>query len=100
MTIVSNKLRQSARGRDCTLRLPGICSSDPETVVLCHLPVGMKGMGMKSPDLFAVFGCNNCHAVIDGRAKGEFDSYDLLRALAETQAYWIDTGLLVVKGAK
>ena len=100
MSIVSNKLRQSARGRDCTLRLPGICSGDPETVVLCHLPVGMKGMGMKSPDLFAVFGCCNCHAVIDGRAKGEFDGKDLLRALAETQMYWVETGLLVVKGAK
>lgn len=99
MRIESNKLRQSARGRDCTLRLPGICRRDSETVVLCHLPVGMKGMGMKSPDLFAVFGCDTCHAVIDGRTRGEFDQGDLLRALAETQMHWVETGLLVVKGA-
>lgn len=59
----------------------------------------MKGMGMKSPDLFAVFGCDACHSVIDGRTKGEFDKGDLLRALAETQMYWVETGLLVVKGA-
>lgn len=96
--IVSKKLRDSARGQDCTLRLPG-CRHNPEYTVLCHLPVGMRGVGMKSPDLFAVFGCDHCHAVIDGRARGEFDQSDLLRALAETQMRWVDMGLLVVKGA-
>lgn len=97
--IVSKKLRDSARGQDCTLRLPGVCSFDPARTVLCHLPVGMKGMGLKSPDLFAVFGCDNCHAVVDGRARGEFDYSDLLRALAETQMIWVREGLLTVKGA-
>lgn len=98
MKIVSKKLRDSARGQACTLRLDG-CRHDPETVVLCHLPVGMKGIGMKSPDLFAVFGCDHCHAVIDGRARGHYDARDLLRALAETQMKWIQMGLITIKGA-
>lgn len=46
--IVSKKLRDSARGQDCALRLPG-CRHNPEYTVLCHLPVGMRGVGMKSP---------------------------------------------------
>ena len=96
--IVSKKLRDSARGQDCTLRLPG-CRFNPEYTVLCHLPVGMKGMSMKSPDLFAAFGCDHCHGVIDGRIKGEYDHSDLLRALAETQMKWVQMGLLTVKGA-
>ena len=96
--IISKPLRDSARGQDCTLRLDG-CRFSPETVVLCHLPVGQKGMGMKSPDLFAVFGCEHCHAVIDGRIKGHFEQRDLLRALAETQLIWVRMGLLTVKGA-
>lgn len=95
--IVSKKLRDSARGQDCTLRLPG-CSFDPARTVLCHLPVGMKGVGVKTPDLFAVFADDCCHAVIDGRAKGEFDASDLLRALAETQMKWVQMGLITIKG--
>jgi len=97
--IVSQKLRDSARDQDCALRLVGVCSFDSSTTVLCHLPVGMKGVGMKSPDLFAAFGCSACHAVIDGHARGSFDAEDLLRALAETQMRWYETGLLTVKGA-
>ena len=29
--------RKEARGRDCQIRIPGVCSGDPSTVVLCHL---------------------------------------------------------------
>ncbi|MCY1305708.1 putative nuclease YbcO [compost metagenome] len=96
--VVSKKLRESARGQDCTLRLAG-CRFNPEYTVLCHLPVGQKGIGMKSPDLFACFGCDHCHGIIDGRIPGEFTHADLLRAMAETQLIWIRDGLLVVKGA-
>ena len=47
MRVISQKLRDSARGQDCTLRLPGICNFDSATTVLAHLPCGQKGMGMK-----------------------------------------------------
>lgn len=97
MRVISKKLRDSARGQDCTLRVTN-CSSS-ETVVLCHLPVkGFGGMGMKSPDNIAAFGCDNCHAVIDGRAKGDFTAADLMRALAETQMIWIEQGLIKIAG--
>ncbi|WP_405120724.1 nuclease domain-containing protein [Pseudomonas leptonychotis] len=98
MRVISKKLRNSARGQSCTLRLPG-CGFDDGTVVLAHLPCGQKGIGMKGPDHVACFACDNCHSVIDGRAWGEYTGADLLRALAETQLIWIRDGLLVVKGA-
>lgn len=97
MRVIIKKLRESARGRDCTLRLAGICNFDSETVVLAHLPCGMKGTGMKSPDNIAAFACSNCHDAIDGRSRNDVDGLDLIRALAETQAYWIEHGLMVVK---
>ena len=61
------KLRDSARGEDCTLQIHPHCNGDNETVVLCHLPSG-SGMGQKSPDWFAAYGCSSCHDIIDGRA--------------------------------
>lgn len=97
MKVVSKKLRDSARGQYCTLRLPG-CNGNPETTVLAHVPCGMRGMGIKSPDNMAVFACSYCHDVIDGRRRGEYDAYDLLRALAETQAHWIQSGLIKIAG--
>lgn len=98
MTTKSNKLRASARGQDCTLRVPGRCNFNPETTVLAHLPCGQKGMGMKSPDNMAVFACSSCHDLLDGRAQGEpIDYQDVLRALAETQSIWLRDGLMTIK---
>lgn len=82
--VVSKKLRDSARDQTCTLRLQG-CGYDDGTVVLAHLPCGQKGMGMKGPDVIACFACDSCHSIIDGRKRGEYETADLLRALAETQ---------------
>lgn len=100
MRVISEHLRQSARDQSCTLRLSGICNRRRETVVLAHLPVpGFKGCGMKVPDLFACFACSSCHDALD-RHMVEIDGRDLLRALAETQMHWIESGLLKVKGNK
>lgn len=91
----SSKIRRSARGEDCSLRL-GNCSSN-ETVVLCHIGRD-KGVGMKCGDHFAVYGCSNCHDIIDGRVKSDFTKDQLntekLRALEETQKKLIEKGLL------
>lgn len=65
----STPARRAARGRDCTLMLPGVCNRDPATTVLCHsnrLEHG-KGIGLKAPDSAACFGCSDCHDVLDGR---------------------------------
>ncbi|BBI46989.1 hypothetical protein KPSA1B_105772 [Pseudomonas syringae pv. actinidiae] len=38
MRMTSKKLRASAKGQDCTVRIPAICNYNPETTVLAHLP--------------------------------------------------------------
>lgn len=92
----SAKIRNSARGEDCTIRLDG-CRNNTETTVACHAQgTGMKGIGMKVPDIFIMYGCNHCHDIIDGRKKGEWDYRDIVRAMAETQMKLIDKGLLKV----
>lgn len=93
---ISKRLRQSARGQECTLRLAG-CNFNTETVILAHLSVaGRSGMGMKAADIESCFSCSNCHDVIDGRSKGVYDGADLLRAHFETIDIWIKAGLIKV----
>lgn len=80
-------LRKLARGRDCQIRVPGECLRSPETVVLCHYRMsGLSGMGIKSPDWCAAYGCARCHDIVDGRA-GSWDTYPLeLRKLFLAEA--------------
>lgn len=96
----SKKLRDSARGEECTLRIPGVCCGDPETVVLAHAPFGGKGMGMKPPDSWAAAACYRCHSVADGREKAGISREEMaecwLRGIAETQARWFQLGYLKV----
>lgn len=100
MKIVSKALRDSARGETCTLRLQG-CLPGTETVVLAHAPgTGMKGVGMKVPDVFSLYCCHNCHDIIDGRKRGEWDFRDIVRAMAETMTRFIEKGLVTIKGVK
>ena len=99
MRVSSKKLRASANGRECTVRMPGICNHNPETTVLAHLPCGQKGMGMKGFVSVAVYACCSCLDVIDGRAAGDIDWQDMPRAIAETHEGLIRSGILTVKGA-
>lgn len=91
-----NKLRKLARGRECEIRLPGICNGDPDTVVLCHLPGG--GMGAKSHDLHAAYGCSACHAVVDGHSNSDYPKELLklwfLDAVIRTQQILIREGVI------
>jgi hypothetical protein len=98
------KLRDSARGEDCTLQIYPYCNGNPETVVLCHLPSG-SGMGQKSPDWFAVYGCSSCHDIIDGRVTNAQIKLFLMRndltdiantALYRTWERMIDKGLIKI----
>ena len=100
MKLISPKIRESAKGEHCTLRLPGVCNFDPATTVFAHIPCGRKGMGMKNFDPLGAYACSCCHDVIDGRVLGEFNSGDLLRALAETLQRLIEKGLVVIVGEK
>lgn len=94
----SKKLRDSARGMGCTVRIPGVCNHNPETTVLAHL--GGGGMGTKNSDLFAAFCCSSCHDILDGRVPTELESNLLylwhLQAVVKTQQYWLDAGLITL----
>lgn len=77
----TTKARQAAKGRECTIRVPGYCPNNSETVVLCHYRLsGTSGMGMKPDDAQAAFGDDVCHAIVDGRIKTEF-TYTELRLM-------------------
>jgi len=68
-------LRKEAKGRDCCVRIPGICNKNPETVVLAHLNnkrLFGVGVGQKVPDLFGAWACSDCHGLIDGRVGGNW----------------------------
>lgn len=63
-------IRQSARGEDCDVRIPGICSFDPATVIWSHFRglAGGKGFAIKSVDEAGAYCCTRCDAVYDGQA--------------------------------
>ena len=94
------KIRKAARSQDCTLTIYPHCNSNPETTVLCHINSDHKGWGIKSPDFFGVFGCSECHGVIDGRIKTELPKEEIiaciLRGLFRTWKKLIEMGLIKV----
>ena len=67
MNYRNKKITQSAQGRVCTLRIPGVCNNDSSTVVWCHsnLIRHGKGTGIKAHDVFGCYGCSACHAWLD-----------------------------------
>lgn len=69
-------LRKEAKGRECQVRIPGVCNKNPETVVLAHLnnkALFGVGTGQKVPDIFASWACSACHDAIDSRSFGICD---------------------------
>ncbi|MGJ8518042.1 nuclease domain-containing protein [Carnimonas bestiolae] len=103
--MVSKAVRDSARGEQCTLNIMGACNHDSATVVLCHLPGEGGGVGIKSDDINACYGCANCHSVIDGRTKwpaGEQTDRDwyLRRAQTRTIKRLFEKGIISIKGVK
>lgn len=101
--IRSKKIRASAKGRQCTAQIYGICMQQNETVVFAHLPSGTHGMGYKSDDYWGGYCCSACHDAIDGRRpykwkSGERESL-LLRILHNSWRLMIDEGVIVIKGA-
>lgn len=90
------KLTKSARGKECQIRVPNVCSGDHDTVVLCHLNGG--GMGAKHDDIHGAYGCAECHKWIDGGyAKHHNKEYrDLLHleGVIRTQIIMLAEGLI------
>jgi hypothetical protein len=96
----TSKIRQSAKGEDCTICIPGVCNGRNETVVLCHsndLSDG-KGMGLKARDECAAYGCDACHAIVDGRApRPDGMTYEQVNALFKAGIAWTQR-ILKLKG--
>ena len=87
-------LREQARGRDCQVRLVGVCNFDPATTVLAHYRlIGLSGMGMKSPDLLASWACSNCHTYVDTH-KDDATARAFLEGVLRTQAQLVKEGVL------
>mgnify|MGYP002712023966 FL=1 len=95
-------IRKAAKGEDCTLNIAGVCNYNPETVVLCHFPSETHGMGLKSNDLSAGFGCSACHDVIDGRShinlSREDKEFYMRRSQFRTMRRLEELGIISVKG--
>ena len=96
-----NKIRQAARGEECTLRIARICNYDPETTVLAHLPDESKGGNRKSDDISACFACSACHDIIDGRDNKKWKNYTtaeieryMRRAMVRTWRRLIEKGVI------
>lgn len=100
MTVIkSKKLRDSAKGEDCTLNIVGVCSYNAETVVLNHLPSEISGY--KSTDLSSCYGCVSCHSAIDSRGTLSAEDYEfyIRRAQVRTLTRFYEKGLITIKGA-
>lgn len=99
MSFKSKKLRESARGQDCNIRIPGICNFNCETTILAHTGAG-AGMGQKVDDLEGSFCCSSCHDAIDGRTKTEWTKLELRLMAKEgaerTRKYWLQKQLIKV----
>ena len=99
--MANKKIRNSAKGEECSLRISPNCTDEYGAVVLCHIGKN-RGMSIKCGDHFGVYACNHCHDIIDGRVKpDQFSPVELgmekLRALEETQDKLIKKGLLCLK---
>ena len=63
-------LRKLAKGKECQVRIPGVCNGNPETVVLAHYSMaGISGKGIKSPDIMGAWACSACHDECDRRTQ-------------------------------
>lgn len=96
---MKKNLRKAARGRECTIRIPGVCNFNPETSVLAHYRLSdLCGTGIKPSDLTGAIGCDNCHAAVDGRLKTEYSHEELrlmhVEGVLRTLDIWEREGLI------
>jgi ferredoxin len=89
---------KSARGKECDVRVQGVCNHNPETTVLAHLNGG--GMAAKHYDIHGAYACSDCHTWLDGgyvktSTRNERDLHHL-EAVIRTQTAMINDGVLVI----
>lgn len=71
----SQAIRDSAKGEECTVRIPGVCRGGTEHTIWSHAPLGAagKGLGLKALDLAGAYCCTACDACVDQAAGRGFD---------------------------
>ncbi|MDE3930953.1 DUF1364 domain-containing protein [Glaesserella parasuis] len=91
--MVKINLRKEAKGRECQVRLPGVCNFNAETSVLAHYRMaGLNGVGQKPDDIFGAWARSAWHVEFDHRtrkleigvvrhahAEGEFKTQGIFR---------------------
>jgi hypothetical protein len=92
-------LRKEAKGRECQIRVPGVCNGNPDTTVLAHLSGG--GMGRKQDNFTGgSWACCACHDAVDGRIKTSFTKAELrlwhLEAVLRTQEMLVAEGVITL----
>lgn len=91
-------LRDFAEGKDCQVRLPGICNFNPETTVLAHIRLaGITGGSQKAADLLGAHACSDCHAECDRQTRKlelGFVTLCFYEGVIRTQALLIKAGLV------
>lgn len=92
--------RKLAKGRECMVRVPNVCSFNPEETILAHVRLaGLSGIGIKANDLFASLCCARCHDFCDARshpdAPRETRQLYLLEGVLRTQAIWLAEGRIL-----
>ena len=96
----TSKIRKSARGEECQIRIPGVCNFDNATTVLAHINGG--GMGYKRSDNESAYTCSSCHDVVDGRVVSEYPYLQIIvwfyEGVMRTQKILIEKGLMTVEG--
>lgn len=88
-------LTDYAKGKECLIRIPEVCSFNDEQTVPCHVPLmDYHGTGMKMEDWFYAFGCHNCHDACDRRRYMHLDRgfvrICLLEGMIRTHAYILE----------
>jgi hypothetical protein len=97
--IRSKKMTEAARGKSCTMEIPGICNHNPETTVFAHSNEryhGKLGLNVKAHDIFGADMCSACHAAYDLRLYT--DQFE--QAMARTILRRIEQGIITVEGNK
>jgi len=92
-----SKITESARGEQCTVRIPDVCNFNPETTVFAHLNGG--GMGMKHSDLHGAYSCSSCHSWLDHGYAQTLTGRNIrdllhLQAMVRTQEKLLEKGLI------
>lgn len=93
----SKKLRDSARGRDCTMQVAGVCNYNSDTVILAHINTDGGSMGAKTDDFSACFACSDCHDWLDqNKGTSEDRLFYTRRAMVRTWRIWAEEGVVKI----